>query len=517
MTTAAPVFTGEALPAVLVAAWQDAPYAVAFVDTELCARWVNPAFTALTGRPYADHLGRTLAALLPTSHPSLEDRARESLQRGVAVSGVRVEAVSGDALTHRLRATIHPVYDSDRTRVGACVMCTDISDETRLIEELWHAQKQAAASQLANVFAHDFNNLLVVIQGYCELLAMKASDETLKDRLGRIHSAAEAAAGLSRQLLALSRRSAGAISAIDLNLLLRTLRAAVERALPPNIKKSFVLDESLGLVLADAGQIEQVVMTLVLQAIGAMPTGGTLKVETANTTVSDSNVMAGVLVAGEYVRLSVSNSGAAMSATELATLFEPEVPPASPDVWTGIGLLAVRSLVRALHGELQVESVPEHGTRYTVWLPRQIAATVAAMPAIPPTPGARAISVLFVEPDALVRDAISAGLAEHGFEVAVASTVNEALRIAASPTTTVDVLVTSDVFADGDGRMLAVECKRMLPGVRMLVVTSGTTRTQQGAGSDSVAWPLLAKPYTLQDVVRTIYATLYPASAGTIE
>ena len=266
MRAAAQAVTRDALPPVLVAAWHDAPYAIAVVDADLRARWVNPAFAMLTGISHSDHVGRTLADLLPTAHPSLEDRARESLQRGAPISGVRVDAAAGGVTTRRLRATIHPVRSNEGALLGACVMCADVTDETRLVEELWQTQKQLAASQLANVFAHDFNNLLVVIQGYCDLLVMKASDETLKDRLGRIRSAAEAAAGLSRQLLALSRRSTGAASAVDLNLLLRTMRTAVERALPPNIKKAFVFDEQLGLVLAEPGQLEQVVMTLVLQA-----------------------------------------------------------------------------------------------------------------------------------------------------------------------------------------------------------------------------------------------------------
>ena len=521
MRAAAQAVTRDALPPVLVAAWHDAPYAIAVVDADLRARWVNPAFAMLTGISHSDHVGRTLADLLPTAHPSLEDRARESLQRGAPISGVRVDAAAGGVTTRRLRATIHPVRSNEGALLGACVMCADVTDETRLVEELWQTQKQLAASQLANVFAHDFNNLLVVIQGYCDLLVMKASDETLKDRLGRIRSAAEAAAGLSRQLLALSRRSTGAASAVDLNLLLRTMRTAVERALPPNIKKAFVFDEQLGLVLAEPGQLEQVVMTLVLQAIGAMASGGTLTVETANAIVGEPDVWQGRLVPGEYVRLSVGDTGSGLNASALAALFEPDDDLPSLVNGPRLGMLAARSLVRAVHGELQATSVAERGTTYTVWWPRHAEAKPDSAITVPqtmrPLPGVRALTALFVEPDALVRDAISAGLAEYGFHVLVASTGAEARAIAASPPATVDVLIANAALADGDGESLAVAITRQLPGTRALIVTSGEGGAPHAARSDSAVWPSLAKPYDLPALVRSMYATLYPATTETTQ
>lgn len=229
--------------------------------------------------------------------------------------------------------------------------------ERRHVEdEFWQSQKLEAVGRLANLFAHDFNNLLMVIQGYTDLLIADSSDQAKREaRLGQIRSAAEAAGRLSSQLLALSHRNTGVAEAVDLNLLVRVFNGVLQRVLPANVEKSLVLAVDLGLTLVDPGQVDQILMNLITNALDAMPEGGRLTIRTASRALGLGEASAQGVAVGAYVALSVTDSGVGLDAAE------PE---------PGLGLAVVRAMVRRLGGEVTVERAPGRSSTLTALFPR---------------------------------------------------------------------------------------------------------------------------------------------------
>lgn len=492
--------------------FENAPYGVVLVDAALEARWMNAASRVLLERVTLIPENHPLATLRLADGSTLEDCARESLASGAAVTNLRVTAPVGIGGSRAYSATLHPVRGDGDALVGVCCLLADVTDESRLVEALWQTQKLEAAGQLANVFAHDFNNLLTVIQGYCDLLLMKVTDDVLTDRLGKIRSAAVAAAGLSRQLLLLTRPSPGEIAAVDLTLVLRAMMTALERALPPDVKRLFDFEENLGLAVANAAQAEQIVMTLVMNALQAMPNGGTLAITTRGLTVTATEADARGVPAGGYVCLAVRDTGVGMDEATQARLFEPGFTTKADGGGAGLGLLVSRTLMQRLRGAITVESSRGAGTTVSVWFPRPAAEPPANVPT--PWPDARPPCVLFAEPDDSVRDALVAGLNAAGALVLPASNWSDTLRIARSHTGAVHLLLASDSFADGPGAALADAVGTARPGIAVLIVSTRHLGALAPERAASHRYPTIAKPCTLEQLTGEIARLLHPASPG---
>jgi signal transduction histidine kinase len=350
-------------------AFEGAPYGVAFLDTALRTRWANRRFSALVAAPESaggsfpltvlqsiegEPLSRIALAVLGGTEPRNTFRANGGI----------------DALSPALSATFHLVRNADGAAAGLCCLLTDLTDESRLVDALWQTQKLEAAGHLANIFAHDFNNLVAVIQGYCDLLLMKVTDDVVRDRVVKIRDAALSAAGLSRQLLLLTRPGDGRILALDLNLSLRAMKAAIEHALPSNIRRTVDLEESLPLALANASQLDQIVMTLVSNACDAMPDGGSLDVSTSSQSLADADAAALELSPGEYVRLTIRDTGSGMTSEVLGRLFEPGFTTKALAGGAGLGLATIRTMMRRLRGDVSVAAETPTGTSVSVWFPR---------------------------------------------------------------------------------------------------------------------------------------------------
>jgi two-component system cell cycle sensor histidine kinase/response regulator CckA len=482
-----------------MAAWATAPMAVAFVDRDLRVRWTNAAMGRLTGEAPEVHTGRGLGDLFSGAAP-LAGAARAAMQ-GDGPRDVRCTATLAGAALRHLRGTAHAVADATGAPVGACCVVADVTDEARMAGELWQTQKLEAAGHLANIVAHDVNNLVVVIQGYSDLLLAKATDEVVKERLGRIRSAAGAASALSKQMLALSRRNSGTVSAVNLNMLLRTLKPVFERGLPPNVKRSFVMAEDLALVVADPGQLDQVVVNLVANAVDAMPNGGTLTIETVNVAAPVTDAPA-TLAAGAYVRLRVRDTGTGMDAPTLARLFEPGFTTKPADDGGGLGLVSVRTMVRAMGGDVTVESAPGAGTTATVWVPQGAAPPDGGTP----VPGRERVTALLVDPSDDVRALCVPGLDAFGVTVLSASTATEAAAIAAAHVGPIDVVVAAELLPDGDGPAVAQALAIRRAGLRAVIVTAGDARATPVDDLVRRGCRAIAKPLTLHALAEAIRA-----------
>jgi two-component system, cell cycle sensor histidine kinase and response regulator CckA len=498
------------------AALRDSPLGIAFVDTDLRVLWVNEAFAALSGRNARDHAGQSLAAVFPSDRPTIEDQVREVLQGGKSPFEVLLAPAApvGGAAARHWRATIYPVHSDTRELLGACCICTDVTDAITLGRQFLQSQKLESVGLLANIIAHDFNNLLSVIQGYSDLLLRDSTDVAKRTaRLGEIRSAAEAAGHLSRQLLTLSRRNVGAVGQVDVNLLVRTIGGVLGRMLPANIAHDLVLAEELGLTLADPGQVEQILMNLITNAADAMPTGGLLTIETANTTFP-ALVPGSGLAPGDYVTLTVTDTGVGMDEATQARLFDPIFTTKTADKGTGLGLSAVRTMVAQLHGDVAFESALGTGSTFIIHLPR-IPAKASVAGAVPVSvPGVRAATILLVEDHEQLRRTLVAGLVDAGYSVIATGGGGEALGAVAEHPGPIDLLLSDVELPDADGTELAERLRKARPGMRVLL-SSGFG--EQALSPDDAArhdYGIIGKPFAMNELVGKIQQTLYPAAPG---
>ena len=495
------------------AALSGAPFGVALIDTELRCLRVNAAFAALSGLDPAALAGRRLVEALPGDCPGIEDRVREVLQSGLPRTNVPLcAAVHGDA-PRRWNATVFPVRSGDGTLLGACCVSSDVTEVSALVDQFLQSQKLEAVGLLANLIAHDFNNLLTVIQGYSDLLLRDSSDAAKRTkRIEEIRTAAEAAGHLSRQLLTLSRRNMGVLGPVDANLLVRTIGAMLERILPANVAQELVLAENLGLTLADPGQVEQIVMNLITNAIDAMPAGGLLTIETANVVLSSAEAAAAGIGAGEYVRVTVTDTGVGMDAQTQARIFSPRFTTKLPGQGSGLGLSAVRAMVAQMHGRVTFVSARDQGSTFIVDLPRAVDAVRHAVGAA--APGMRAATIMVVEDHAALRSSILSVLENAGYTVIATGSGGEALQAAAAHQGPVDLLLADIELPDADGVSLAARLRTERPGLRVVLTSGLRDKALSPAGQAARADAFLSKPFAVDDLLGTIQATLHPAAAA---
>src|SRR6185436_10805232 len=371
-------------------------------------------------------------------------------------------------------------------------------ERIRAEARLQHSQKIEAVGQLAGGIAHDFNNLLTVINGYCDRLgASLGADHPLRHDLDLVQRAGQRAAALTRQLLAFSRRQVLQPQVLSLNTVVHDIETMLGRLLGEHITIVTALAPDLGAVRADPGQIEQVIMNLSINARDAMTEGGVLSIETANVEIAvDDEVRAGVR-AGAYVALVIRDAGVGMDEVALAHVFEPFYTTKETGKGTGLGLPTVYGIVTQSGGNVLIESAVGEGTTVRVLLPRTDAR--AAEPRVTPPP--RAIggeTVLLVEDEELVRELVHDFLVSAGYDVLEARDAEEALGIAASTDSTIDLVVTDVVLPGMNGSELAAKLRELSPRIRVLYVSGypGTGVFGQdtfGPGAD-----FLPKPFTRQ-------------------
>lgn len=266
-----------------------------------------------------------------------------------------------------------PLVSPGATAPGRVVVSfTDVTQKRLLEEQLRQAQKMEALGRLAGGVAHDFNNILTTILGFSELLlASLPPASPMTEDLSEIHKAGERAAALTRQLLSFSRRQAIEPTLLDLNALATDLERMLRRLVLGSVEIRLGLEPGLGLVRADRGQLEQVVMNLVVNASDAMPAGGTLTMRSGNVDLEEAWELQHLdLEAGRYVKLSVTDTGTGMPPEILEHVFEPFFTTKGPGKGTGLGLATVYGIVKQAGGLITVESEVGQGTTFTVYLPR---------------------------------------------------------------------------------------------------------------------------------------------------
>jgi two-component system cell cycle sensor histidine kinase/response regulator CckA len=389
------------------------------------------------------------------------------------------------------------------------VVLRDRTEQRTLEEQLRQVQKMEAVGRLAGGLAHDFNNLLSVMRGYAETLSEEfGRDEAAATALREIQRAAERATALTRQLLAFGRRQVMQPHVIDLNLVVQDTRRLLDRLIGEDIRLETDLAADLWPVRADAGQIGQVLLNLAVNARDAMPEGGRVRVRTANV---EAGSCAELGADGDWIVLSVEDTGVGMDAATRGRIFEPFFTTKEPGAGTGLGLAVVYGIVEQSGGRLAVSSEPGRGTTIRVFLPRAASPpTATTAPAREPASARTAggETILVAEDEPAVAGLVRSILTRSGYHVIVAGSMADALREVAAADERVDLLLTDVVMPGGSGRELAGRLAELHPDVPVLYMSGYPADAVLRHGIEESRVAFLEKPFTTAALLRSVRAAL---------
>jgi PAS domain S-box-containing protein len=453
--------------------------------------------------------------------PRIQEAIQKSLRDGGAYF-IRHRVIRPDGTERVVEERSTVVRDSAGrpTRMVGTVL--DVTERQRLEEQLLQAQKMDAVGRLAGGVAHDFNNLLTAIIGSADLLRERLPDNhPERVEADEIRAAALRAADLTRQLLAFSRRQILAPQVLHLNRVVAGMNKMLRRLIGEDIEFRCVLTPELGAVRADPGQIEQVIMNLVVNARDAMPRGGTLTIETANVELDEAYGAEHVPVArGHHVLLSVSDTGVGMDGRTQARLFEPFFTTKAQGQGTGLGLSTVYGIVKQSGGYIWVFSELGRGSTFKVYLPRVASETESPLaaqsqPRLPEVPGGRE-TLLIVEDQAEVRRLTEKVLKARGYTVLVAENGPEALRMAEQHAGPIDLLLTDVVMPQMSGREVGMLLGAVRPKLKVLYLSGYADESIVHRGVLEPGLAFLQKPFSPESLARKVREMLDapPAAAS---
>jgi signal transduction histidine kinase/ActR/RegA family two-component response regulator len=394
---------------------------------------------------------------------------------------------------------------------GIVVNLRDVTEQSALEGELRQAQKMESVGQLAGGVAHDFNNLLTVITGRIDFLigASNINEEQETD-LSEIKKAAERAAGLTRQLLAFSRKQLLQPRVLDLNRTLDEFEPMLRRLIGEDIRIRIEHGHELGSVSADPGQLQQILMNLALNARDAMPAGGVITFRTANETARNGAGSPPMQVEpGEYVMLEVADTGLGMDSATQARIFEPFFTTKGQGKGTGLGLSTVYGIVKQSGGGISVASTLEAGTVFRVYFPRTAGYVLAdAAEARRDLSLSGTETILLVEDETSVRNLVERVLKSRGYDVLAAEDGVNALRLASDSSLAVDLVLTDIVMPEMSGRELVEALHDGRPALRVLYMSGYTDDEIVRRGLNDPGMSFIQKPFTAENLAMQVRKAL---------
>ena len=465
----------------------------------------NRAAETVFGWAAAEVIGRRLPCI-PDDRQAEYDAFRGEVLGGASFTGRETVRLRKDGTRFEVSISTSPLHDAARCPVGLVAVYVDVSGRIRAEEalrqsqeQLRQAQKMEAVGRLAGGVAHDFNNLLSAILSYSEMVLDDLPlDHASREDVEQIRQAGSRAADLTHQLLAFSRRQVLQLRVIDLNTVVASVDRMLRRVIGEDIELRTVLSPSLGHTRADAGQLEQVLMNLAVNARDAMPTGGILTITTANAEVGGRHAPRWPQIqAGGYVTVAVRDTGTGMSREVQERIFEPFFTTKAPGQGTGLGLSTAYGIVAQSGGHVFVTSEPGAGSTFTIYLPAHQAEAeteAARPPRAPPRGGAE--TVLLVEDEALVRQLTHEILRRNGYRVLEAADGIEALAVVREHTGHIDLMLTDVVMPRMSGHELVELARPVRPDMRILYVSGYSEEAIARQGQLTQGIELLSKPFT---------------------
>jgi PAS domain S-box-containing protein len=456
-----------------------------------------------------------LAALTSTG----PDQADAELGRTIEVTGVRK-----DGVRFPIELSVSAWQTGGGTHFTAVVR--DITERKQgedvlrqREDQLRQAQKMEAIGRLAGGVAHDFNNLLTAIRGYGELvLETLEQDDPRRLDADEIIKASDRAAGLTRQLLTFSRRRSLAPQVLALDEVLAGTERILRRLIGEDINLTFTSEAGLGHVRADAGQIEQVLVNLVVNARDAMPSGGKLSLELSNVSLDDHTIIAhGGSAPGAYVCLKVADTGCGMSADVASHIFEPFFTTKEEGKGTGLGLATAYGIVQQSGGTIEVDSRPGEGTVFRIYLPQVVDMEPEAVPAqVVRAPSRGAETILLAEDDDSVRTLVATVLRKSGYIVLEAVDGEHAIELMGKSATSIHLLLTDVVMPGMSGRILSERVTAASPDTRVLFMSGYSPDAMVRHGVPTASAQFIQKPFAMDALQAKVREALGTTAADAL-
>lgn len=476
-----------------------APVGIALHDGTATFRSVNEAFAQITGLPVNAHTSVSLDALRPDVARRLAPAVRRVCETGTPEIDIPLESAPGSPSARSWLCSIYPLSDQECATAGVGLVTVETTERRELEHQLLQSQKMEAVGRLAGGVAHDFNNLLTVILSYGMMARDQLSPEDpLRTDMIEIIESAQRAAGLTKQLLAFSRKQVLQPHLLNLNDVVSDSDRMLRRLIGEDIELVVVLNRDVGPVYADKAQLEQILMNLVVNARDAMPDGGRIIVQTMEQDLETEHTGRRIGVPpGRYVMLAVSDTGTGMSPETLTHLFEPFFTTKPPGEGTGLGLSTVYGIVKQSGGDLWVYSELGHGTTIKIFFPlatpeQSRRKTPQSMHAV----RAGTETILLAEDDSSLRVLNERVLRAAGYRVLTAANGPEALEVARSHDGTIDMVATDVVMPQMNGRTLVDQVAESRPGTKVLFMSGYTDDDVMRRGVYQADVVFLQKPFT---------------------
>jgi two-component system cell cycle sensor histidine kinase/response regulator CckA len=472
---------------------------------------VNPALIGMLGYNSASEV----LALGPEADifvdPREHSRLIEEFCRSGRIDGfeVRWKRKDGSAITVRISGRAVSSADDPASVLEA--IAEDITERRVLEDQFRQAQKMEAVGRLAGGIAHDFNNLLMVISGYTEvLLSQLDADHPLHLKAQAIQQASDRATTLTRQLLAFSRKQLLELKIVDVNAIVADMERLLRPLIGENIELTTRLVNGVGCTRADAGQLEQVIMNLVVNAKDAMPSGGKIIIRTDNATLDESYRREHIFIKpGPYIMIAIRDTGCGMDRETQARIFEPFFTTKEKGKGTGLGLSTVYGIIKQSGGYIFVQSEVGRGTNFTIYLPRvdEPLESPGATPASFTSVGGSE-TVLLVEDEESVRQLVRETLEARGYRVLEAENGQAGLTVAQQHQDPIHLIITDVVMPGMSGHQLVQQLLQLRPDLKVLYLSGYTEDVFAGNGIADNSKAFLQKPFTLQSLSRKVREVL---------
>jgi PAS domain S-box-containing protein len=476
----------------------NSPYGIASLDKNCQLLDVNPAFRRIAGLSLTENIsGLPLHDVLQFSSPDL-GRFNRLLELGGTFQHAEFTCQKRDAAQLILRVSGHVIPEKTDTSSRVEIIVEDITSQRQLELQLFQNHKIEAVGRLAGGVAHDFNNLLMIISGHVSLLLHKFGRNSAEgEKLQIVEEASSRAAGLTRQLLAYSRKQVLEPKILAIDPLVKNLEGMLRRLIREDIELRTELNSRDARVKVDPNQLEQVLINLAVNARDAMPDGGLLLIRTEPPLVQHRHQLPSPMDGGSYVRITVSDSGVGMDSATQERLFEPFFTTKEMGKGTGLGLSMVYGIVRQSGGQIVVDSAPGKGSRFQIFLPlveQPASADASRTPELPPARGKG--NILLVEDEKELRALLAETLSDLGYTVLQAGNGEEALEIAKSALPSIDMLITDMVMPRMNGRQLSKSLRTRRPGLPVLFISGYSDVIPSEEEFFNVTTQFLQKPFS---------------------